>query len=219
MKSTLLNLSAIVLFCGTSNAALITGTSIVSATTGSNANMSPSDAIDGGGLSGGAALTGTHSTTWTDHWWGAGTTPQITIDLGGNYNLDTIHIWNYNENGQSSRGLQNVEIYVSTDASDLNLVKLITSGPGSQDNGSGNFLFAQAPSLSTYSGFGLDMAGVTNASLLSNARLVRIQALDTHGSTGGLAEVQFGGTSAVPEPSSIALLGLGGLALILRRRK
>lgn len=33
------------------------------------------------------------------------------------------------------------------------------------------------------------------------------------------AAFQFTGTAAVPEPSSTALLGLGGLALILRRRK
>lgn len=35
----------------------------------------------------------------------------------------------------------------------------------------------------------------------------------------GIDEVQIHNTTAVPEPSSTALLGLGGLALILRRRK
>ena len=33
-----------------------------------------------------------------------------------------------------------------------------------------------------------------------------------------LTEIDFEGT-AVPEPSTTALLGLGGLALIMRRRK
>ena len=33
----------------------------------------------------------------------------------------------------------------------------------------------------------------------------------------GFSEIRFGG--AVPEPTTTALLGLGGLALILRRRK
>ena len=33
----------------------------------------------------------------------------------------------------------------------------------------------------------------------------------------GLSEIRF--SSAVPEPTTTALLGLGGLALILRRRK
>jgi len=36
----------------------------------------------------------------------------------------------------------------------------------------------------------------------------------------GLDEIRFGGDqAAIPEPTTTALLGLGGLALILRRRK
>ncbi|MFD2158266.1 PEP-CTERM sorting domain-containing protein [Rubritalea tangerina] len=34
-----------------------------------------------------------------------------------------------------------------------------------------------------------------------------------------LRDVRFGGTTAVPEPSTTALLGLGAVSLILRRRK
>lgn len=48
-----------------------------------------------------------------------------------------------------------------------------------------------------------------------DARYVRYEQLSGAGN-GGVAEIQF---YAVPEPSSTALLGLGGLALILRRRK
>lgn len=54
---------------------------------------------------------------------------------------------------------------------------------------------------------------------------VRITVTDNHFESGGdggdrvgLTEIRFIG-DAVPEPSSAALLGLGGLALILRRRK
>jgi hypothetical protein len=212
---TILSLS---LIAGSVNAALITGTTIQSADIGGNLSMTPSDAIDGSGLTSGLALTGVHSTTWSDHWWSNSSTPQITLDMEGNYSLNTIHIWNYNETVALNRGLQNVAIYVSPDENEANLVKLITSGVGVNNNGSGDFMFMQATGLSTYSGFDLDISGITNASLLNNARLVRIQTLDTHGSTtGGLAEVQFGGT-AVPEPSSVALLSLGSLALLRRRR-
>ncbi|MGB0774832.1 MAG: PEP-CTERM sorting domain-containing protein, partial [Akkermansiaceae bacterium] len=39
------------------------------------------------------------------------------------------------------------------------------------------------------------------------------------GSNDGYADLVSFSTTAVPEPSSTALLGLGGLALIMRRRK
>lgn len=50
---------------------------------------------------------------------------------------------------------------------------------------------------------------------------VRFHIDSNHGDVNvvGLSEVKFNGTAAVPEPSSSALLGLGGLALMLRRRK
>lgn len=206
---------------GVAQGALITGLTIQSATIGSNSNMSPSDAIDGTGLPGDVpALSGTHSTTWNTHWWGDTKTPQITIDLEGTYALDVIHIWNHNEqNNGVNRGLQDVEIYVAADENEANLIKVITDGTGSHDNGSGNFTLPKATGLTDYTGFSLDLSGVSNAALISNARLVRIQALGTYGDNhGGLAEVQFGGT-AIPEPSTGFMLTLTGLGLALRRRR
>ncbi|QTN34349.1 PEP-CTERM sorting domain-containing protein [Akkermansiaceae bacterium] len=42
---------------------------------------------------------------------------------------------------------------------------------------------------------------------------------NTGANAGGAVAAAFEAAAAVPEPSSIALLGLGGLALILRRRR
>lgn len=50
-----------------------------------------------------------------------------------------------------------------------------------------------------------------------DARYVRYEQTGAVGGNSGVAEIQF--YAVVPEPSSIALFGLGGLALIMRRRK
>lgn len=74
---------------------------------------------------------------------------------------------------------------------------------------------------------------VTGGSLVTSlgsitADRIRITATDNHfvpvggdgGDRVGIAEIRFiGDVASVPEPSSAALLGLGGLSLLLRRRK
>ncbi len=59
--------------------------------------------------------------------------------------------------------------------------------------------------------FSMTASGVTN---------IRFNVSSNHSTENytGISDVGFD-TVAVPEPSSTALLGLGGLALILRRRK
>lgn len=212
----------------TSYGALITGTTIESATVGLNPDMGPEKAINGFGLDGDVpSLTGSHREQFSSNWWtgwsGDVTEWQITIDLEGTYDLDTVHVWNYRENCCAGRGLSNVEIYVASAEDEATLVKLNTDGSGLHDDGSGNFLFPQAPTGGDYPGFDLDLSGVTNSELLENARLFKLDGgsnLHEEGQVhGGLAEIQFGGT-LIPEPSTsaLALLSLSGV-MIRRRRK
>ena len=197
---------AFALFAGTAHAQLITGLTALEDSTTNPFNpevMGPGKAIDGSGLPDNEpALSGTHSPTFSDHWWtfpiqGVNAVdPQLTIDLNANYALNTIQIWNYNEGGVTMRGVRNLEIHVSPDDDVENLVKLVTDGAGEHDNPDGDFLLPRAPGVATYTGFELDLAGVTNPELLGNVRLVRFIPLDSYDVTTGvgLAEVQFAGT-------------------------
>jgi hypothetical protein len=192
---------------------------------GLNPDMSPQNAIDGTGLAGGVpSLTGSHGQSFDTNWWsgwdGAVTDWQLTVNLEDSYDLEVMHVWNYRESCCPGRGLNEVEIFVSPDGDEANLVKLITDGTGIHDSG-GNFVFPQASTDPDYFGFDLDLSGVTNPSLLTDARLVRIDGGSSlHGGGeihGGLAEIQFG-SRAIPEPASATLGLLGIVGLMMRRR-
>ena len=116
-----------------------------------------------------------------------------------NQTIGEILIWNYSQN--DARGLDaitKVEIDTGSGFTDLSLSLTLQTASAAGD---------KAQSL----GLGTAYTGV-------NAIRLTVAQADTGGgeSAGGFNEVAF---STVPEPSSAALLGLGGLALILRRRK
>lgn len=149
------------------------------------------------------------SVSWLSHGTFNGATDTlptvITFDLEANYNLNSFTVWNYNEINFTSRGANNVEI-------------LVASSVGGSFTSLGNFTFAQAPGNST-TAFGEDFA--LSAAAADDTRLVRFNITTNHGAGfdfAGLSEIRFDG-EAVPEPSSFALLGLAGLALLARRRK
>ena len=184
-------------------------------------NLVPRDAvfaIDGSGFTEG---TGFHSTTPNNTMWtSAGTfagepgSPDtvlggvdITFDLEANYDLSSLKVWNYNGDG-GTPGLKDVEISVA-------------ASEGGGFTSLGAFVFNQAPVTATVD-FG-QVIDLSSFGAADNTRLVRFDISTNHGFTGngglvGLSEVRFDGVT-IPEPSSAALLGLGGLALILRRRK
>ncbi len=227
MSLALVAATSLALTAVSTGATLIPNLSIHDSTTvGLNGQMSPQNAIDGNGLPDGVpSLTGSHGQSFDTNWWtgwdGAVTDWQLTVDLADSYDLEVIQVWNYREGCCSGRGLSNVEIYVSPDDDVTNLVKLTTNGLGIHDDG-GGFLFPQASNDEEYLGFNLDLSGVTNPALLSNARLVRIDGGSSlHGGGeihAGLAEIQFG-SRAVPEPASATLGLLGIVGLMMRRRR
>ena len=224
-------MGCLALAAGSANAALITVGDGLTVTASDYLTTTPAwyldSSIDGTGLTGNQHGTGNRSgwlsdttatNTIADDW--------IQFDLGDAYVLSTIQVWNNNQSQYQGSGINQLDIYVSSSATD----------PGDPEGaGSGNWTlwkadatFAVGPISSTYTGFDLATApGVATALPTGAVRWVRFE-VDTNQVGGGitsslplnsaLSEIQFNG-APVPEPTTTALLGLGGLALILRRRK
>jgi hypothetical protein len=124
-------------------------------------------------------------------------TGSYVFDLGAVYTATNMHIWNYSWASSLSRGADSFSYATSTDnisyTSDITGNLAISIGNGSPSD---------------------------NFALGSDARYVRISLLTSHGDSTyvGLNEVGFSGT-AVPEPASAALVGLGCLSLVIRRSR
>ncbi|NWK54515.1 discoidin domain-containing protein [Verrucomicrobiaceae bacterium N1E253] len=124
--------------------------------------------------------------------------PVLTFALDQTYTLTDFVFWGYFNGGTGN---------------EAKAFTLEFSTTGTSGTFSGTTPLTQPTAVGTGNPATLNFAAV-------NANAVRITITDNQGGIDrvGLGEVKFIG-SAVPEPSSTALLGLGGLALILRRRK
>ena len=124
-----------------------------------------------------------------------------TVDLGG------LLFWNYNEwwvgdgNLYNDRGIVSSDITINHDGGSITLQDVaFTLTPG----GTSDTQTSAAQQIS----FGGNYTGVTSVVFDDITRIGSGQT--------GWQEIAF---TAAPEPSSTALLGLGGLALMLRRRR
>ena len=170
-----------------------------------------SHVVDGSGLN---LANGTHSITPDGSMWlntgngaaggGADSNPQITFDLGKIRHVGEVQIWNYNEfvTGFNpplrSRGVNDLTVFVSNDGVTFTSLGSTTlfAATGTTDRD-----FHQTLDLGVF------------------ARFVRFANLTNHGGDNnfvGLSEVRF--FEVIPEPTSAALLGLAGVALLRRRR-
>ena len=201
---------------GGANAAIITFADPNAQTTQSSVDpSSPTSTaartIDGSGLgSPYPTFPTTHIASNADSWLATAATGWLHYDFGTAEILDRVRIWNYNHSGVlKERGVRDVTIYTSMDAGAfgdnnhlswtlLTTLDDITIGPDDAD-------------INNPYGEEFDLADTT-------ARYVRFEITENWGNPAntGLAEVQF---ISVPEPSSFFLLGLGSLAVVLRRRR
>ncbi|MCP4374620.1 MAG: PEP-CTERM sorting domain-containing protein [bacterium] len=207
----LLVVGMVAALAGSANAVIITPTV-------AKAKSSVYDAghmIDGSGLSsGGSVLTETHGICGDSnatHWQGTtrGIAAQILeFTLSTPTNVGAVHIWNYDRNDPAldKRSLASFDMYFSTNGGST-----YTTTPISITNivGGDTALTVDTNDAQTFTF--ATQANVTNIKLMN---------LVNHGDTSyvALAEVRFEATP-VPEPATMSLLALGGLAIIRKRRK
>lgn len=117
--------------------------------------------------------------------------------------LDTIAIWNFSQKGigNPARSAESVDVSVIHAGGTILLGNFALTGFDGTNKVTANLIDVSSSNL----------LGVTSVSLA-------LHDVGSANNVTGISEVAFQ-TSVVPEPSSAALLGLGGLALVLRRRK
>jgi hypothetical protein len=147
---------------------------------------------------------------------GSGTPVWLKFDLGQNYDLERLRVWN----GDFFRADHNPDGAFSANQTDL-YYSSAAGDPGDDFNTgwtSAGGTNLTAPTLAS-GGVSAGLWGPTDEIDLTgtNARWFAMNVTSTHGQDWfRIAEVQF---HQVPEPSAFALFGLAGVGLLLRRRR
>ena len=160
----------------------------------------------------GEGATGLHANTNYEHGWqnGQATAPWIKVDLGATVAVGKMYVWN----GASSNkdwGAQTVDIYYATTDPGVNV-----NDSEAAFNPAGWTLWSSGVTFAKHAGSGSYLP-TDDFDLNVTARYIALNVTVAYGgiNNASIAELQF---EVVPEPATMSLLALGGLALLRRRR-
>ena len=146
----------------------------------------------------------------------------VILDLGATGAIDDMYLWNGQQIGTSA--MKDFNLYYST-APTVPATQGPTSNSAADDYDFGVAAWTQVGTTLTL-GDGTGAAGAADGIFSlggATGRYVALEMMSRHSgdtSTGGrIGFAEAGFTTVVPEPTTTALLGLGGLSLMLRRRK
>ncbi|MEM7315268.1 MAG: discoidin domain-containing protein, partial [Planctomycetota bacterium] len=110
--------------------------------------------------------------------------PRLVYDLNDDYDLGSMRLWNVNHGPDLDRGAKTIEVSISEDNENFELLETIS--------------LARGTGASVYHGEVFDLSGV-------RARYVQLRITETHGATDGtgFAEVRFYGEQVVPLQTEI----------------
>ncbi len=149
--------------------------------------------VNGNGFN---ATAGTHTDAWDPNNWQTGAPVTIadqwiTFDLGDEYNLASVSIWNFNRNGFTNLGIETMDILVSSDNSTWENL--------------GEFTLTEASGVSTYAGETHSLSAANK-----NIRYVKFDVSTIFndspgGPQVGLSEVRFAGAASPPRGTVIVI--------------
>ena len=210
-------IAAAAAFASPAQAAIVAG---VTATAGSELfgdGTTTSRMVDGTGIVSGEGAGGLHAHGSIDDDWRVGSVannPWVKFDLGATVDVGNMFVWNSLGSGLPDFAIREIDIYYATTDPGNNVNLSLAAFDATDWTPWGTVAeMAQIPGAADY-------GPTTTTALNVNARYIAFD-IKKGWNTGdspansAIAEVQF---DAIPEPGTMGLLALSGLALLRRRR-